>query len=413
MENYDVHINEFNSREEIIEALDNGTLKKPYVAMIKGVSGNVIDYNTEEGTDLSKEYLTVKLHTDLEGSFPVIINHQLYSAFTVEYKVSNGEWTSISGQATPIIITKNDEIRFKCTDWGYYNGTEIFNRNSPYSFIITGSSPVDVMGNIASMTLGDNFTTTALKNDQVFSGFFKGSNIYSAKNLYLPPEIATHQDGYALLFWNSTIVEAPDLTAQIVGNYAYYGMFQGCTGLTTAPTISAVMFYPNACDSMFLSCSNLTTAPALPALTLGVGCYKNMFAMCTSLINAPALPATTVGIGSYEQMFVGCSSLLVAPELPATTLYGSCYKGMFGNCTGLTAAPVLPATSITSNEYKQMFLGCTNLSYVRCLLEEGMEECTDWLSGVAATGVFEKPATSTWSTGASGIPEGWTVIDAE
>ncbi len=61
-----------------------------------------------------------------------------------------------------------------------------------------------------------------------------------------------------------------------------------------------------------------------------------------------------------------------------------------------------------------MFLGCTNLNSVTCLATNiSASSCTtDWLSGVAATGTFTKAASMTsWSSGASGIPSGWTVAD--
>ena len=32
-----------------------------------------------------------------------------------------------------------------------------------------------------------------------------------------------------------------------------------------------------------------------------------------------------------------------------------------------------------------------------------------WLKDVSPTGTFKKAASATWSTGASGIPSGWTV----
>ena len=42
-------------------------------------------------------------------------------------------------------------------------------------------------------------------------------------------------------------------------------------------------------------------------------------------------------------------------------------------------------------------------------------QCTnDWLLGVASKGSFVKsPNMSNWPKGNSGIPEGWTVVDAQ
>jgi hypothetical protein len=87
-------------------------------------------------------------------------------------------------------------------------------------------------------------------------------------------------------------------------------------------------------------------------------------------------------------MFYGCTSLTTAPQLPATTLVQSCYQNMFSNCTSLNSITCL-ATAKSISYY-------TN----------------GWVSGVAASGTFTKAASmSSWTTGASGIPSGWTVVD--
>ncbi|MDO4957239.1 MAG: hypothetical protein Q4E60_09515, partial [Bacteroidales bacterium] len=131
-------------------------------------------------------------------------------------------------------------------------------------------------------------------------------------------------------------------------------------------------------------------APELPATTLTPSCYCGMFYGCTSLTSAPELPATTLTPSCYNVMFVYCTSLTSAPELPATTLTPSCYCGMFVDCTSL----------------KTVKMAATDISAFRCLL--------DWLYGVSSTGTFYKNKNATWDvTGASGVPEGWTVIEYE
>lgn len=62
-----------------------------------------------------------------------------------------------------------------------------------------------------------------------------------------------------------------------------------------------------------------------------------------------------------------------------------------------------------------MFSGCTSLNYIKCLATDiGASNCTlSWVSGVPASGTFVKNASmSSWTTGDSGIPIGWTVVDA-
>ena len=115
-------------------------------------------------------------------------------------------------------------------------------------------------------------------------------------------------------------------------------------------------------------------------------------------------------------MFNGCTGLTTAPELPATTLAEFCYFSMFNGCTGLTTAPDLPATNLAQYCYYHMFYGCTQLNYVKCLATDiGAASCvSNWLFNVASTGTFVKaPGMNDWPTGASGIPEGWTVNEAE
>lgn len=99
--------------------------------------------------------------------------------------------------------------------------------------------------------------------------------------------------------------------------------------------------------------------------------------------------------------------------LPATTLANHCYSNMFEACTSLATAPALPATALTSYCYYYMFKGCTSLNYIKCLATSisATQAHTNWVQGVSPTGTFVKKAGVSWSSGASGIPSGWTVIE--
>lgn len=160
--------------------------------------------------------------------------------------------------------------------------------------------------------------------------------------------------------------------------------------------------------------SHPTNELVLPATTLTNACYMSMFDGCTNLTTAPELPAITLTDLCYIHMFHGCISLTKAPDLPATMLGRACYQDMFGGCTNLTKAPDLPATTLTGWCYTGMFSDCTNLNSIKCLATDiSASYCTyEWLDGVAATGTFTKAASMTsWPTGTSGIPDGWTVVD--
>ena len=183
------------------------------------------------------------------------------------------------------------------------------------------------------------------------------------------------------------------------------------TGFPNNKTLTA----EGAFQNLFYNC-RITNHPeyalVLPATTLTESCYQYMFAYCSSLISAPVLPATEMEQCCYDSMFAYCSSLNSAPALPATKLHISCYRYMFEGCSSLTSAPVLPATKLSMSCYKQMFKDCSQLNYVECLATDiSSIGCTDsWLSGVSATGTFVKdPSMTGWTSGESGIPDGWTV----
>lgn len=168
---------------------------------------------------------------------------------------------------------------------------------------------------------------------------------------------------------------------------------------------------------LFTSNTNLINASKLllPATTLTMHCYENLFYGCTSLTQAPALPATTLNNDCYAFMFQNCTSLTQAPALPATILRAACYSCMFIGCTALVQPPVLPASKLVSSCYRSMFQDCTSLNKITCYATSQIgwyDSVEDWLSNTSSTGTFTKAAGVTWPTGTSGIPEGWTVVEA-
>ena len=184
------------------------------------------------------------------------------------------------------------------------------------------------------------------------------------------------------------------------------------TGFVTNTTLTGEYAFASLFENNTYLKNHSDKELVLPATTLTKGCYYNMFCGCTSLKKAPALPATTLADECYACMFYYCTGLTTAPALPATTLTKGCYRSMFFGCTGLTKAPALPATTLADGCYSTMFSCCTNLNYVLCLATDiSAKYCHLWLSDVAQTGTFVKIANTAWTTGVSGIPSGWTVID--
>ena len=294
--------------------------------------------------------------------------------------------------------------------------------------------------NCSSLTTAPELPAITLENNCYYMMFSGCTNLLIAPEL---PATIMKNNCYRWMFNGcKSITVAPELPASTLASYCYYGMFNGCVGLTAVPelpattladccyqemfkdcsglitapavlpatTIATFCYY-----SMFSNCTNLITAPQLPATILATNCYQMMFQGCSSLITAPELPATTLANNCYNSMFSGCRKLTVAPELPATTLANSCYYSMFSGCTGLTITPVLRATNLVTQCYYNMFYNCTNLNNVTCYATDiSTSNClTNWLTATSSTGTFTKhPDMDSWPRSTSGIPSGWTVVDA-
>lgn len=173
---------------------------------------------------------------------------------TIEYKINNGSWTSITSTSGGVTINASagDMVKFRG------NNTTYASSKSAYSGFEGGTATYDIEGNIMSLLYGDGFaSSTVLTNSSyIFCSIFKKSPVVSAKNLIL--------------------------SAASLKNYCYRAMFSWCT--------------------------TLVAAPALPATTLATGCYWYMFEQC-SIMKAPVLNATTIVGECYGHMFEGCAVL--------------------------------------------------------------------------------------------------------
>ena len=342
--------------------------------------------------------LTLEAVTSGEITFILTLGYEVDpSVMTpIEYQKNGGEWTVYTWNEV-IEVAAGEKVAFRGNNAKYFgNGTPNFDSH------ILSTANVYVYGNIMSLISSTDFATlTTLTGKDTFSHLFA---IPAANPWEVTP--------------NTTILNHPTkdlvLPAMTLTNMCYQYMFAGCQGLTRAPE--------------------------LPATEMTVACYASMFEGCTGLIKAPAiLPCTYMtpysvdesdplhweecgSIDCYMEMFKGCTSLKEAPELPATHLEHGVYQYMFSGCTSLQKAPVLPAAQVADFAYSHMFEGCTSLNYVKCLATEFLtnpdfesfeeDDVEDWLKGVSLTGTFVKAdGMTSWQTGDSGIPEGWTVVD--
>ena len=118
---------------------------------------------------------------------------------------------------------------------------------------------------------------------------------------------------------------------------------------------------------------------------------------------------------TFQYLFDGWTNLMDVSNLmlPGETLGKYCYNKMFRGCVNIEKAPYLPAETIGDGSYSGMFSGCTALNYIKCLATNPVSSrISNWVLGVAETGTFVKKAGVDWPTGSSGIPSGWTVINA-
>ena len=249
---------------------------------------------------------------------------------------------------------------------------------------------------------------------------FSGCTSLTGVSENMLPSINLAGSCYYRMFHGCTSLKnAPQLPAAALPSNCYAFMFKGCTSLTTVPELPFITIGGWSCDGMFEGCTSLANIPSVLLPTaLADGCYLRMFKDCTSLKTAPVICATTIGEASCWQTFSGCTSLTTAPSvlLPTTLKYCS-YLGMFGGCTSLRTAPVICATTFGDSSCNYMFDGCINLNYVKCLATNPsntyhQENIYMWLNNVASSGTFVKDANTTWPTGSSGIPRGWTIQNA-
>lgn len=283
---------------------------------------------------------------------------------------------------------------------------------SPYS--LTYSKDSGSTWDTASTVVNNSKITSTINVNSGDIVYLQGYHYY-ADGVGISATCSFNVSGNIRSLWSRDFATENQTTVPLA--YA----FSGCTGLVNAENLvlpdiltNSNVNYQNF-EYMFYQCSNLRTAPKkLGALTLYTNCYEAMFMECTSLVTAPELPALTMAERCYMDMFTNCTSLTTAPELPATTLAEYCYSGMFLYCSSLTTAPELPALSLPEMCYINMFYECAALSLIKCLgTSIGDRAVQNWVSGVASSGTFVKnPSMSSWPTGVSGIPSGWTVENA-
>ncbi len=334
-----------------------------------------------------------------------------------EYSLNNGAWTAFSlpkssGVLLIATLSPGDTISFRRDNENFYQA----------QFVSDSNLTFDIYGNLLSLQYGSAFNgQTTLRNTtkQAFGYTFKGTNVVDASNLKLTaPTLSV--GCYQSMFQSCVLLQSiPELPAITMKQNCYRNMFRYCSSLESLPQLPATTLASNCYNAMFseTAISSVPTNYLSAATTMAEGCYSSLFKACPNLTSVPRdlLPSTTLAKSCYDAMFANCAMLTSAPELPATTLAEKCYVSMFTGCTNLTTAPELPATTLITSCYNLMFNGCSKLNYIKAMFTTTPSGTytSDWVRGVASSGTFVKNSVATWEViGVSGIPSGWTVIDA-
>ncbi len=363
--------------------------------------------NPTKGYDARSSALTI------EAIEPCTLYYANGAKGDVRFRVDGGAENIIaSGAIENIIIFTGQKVSFYGDNVSTYNESV-----GVYSRIYT-SAYAYLYGNVMSLLDSKNFANDSiLTSERAFYGLFSDASklrSHSVKALVLPATTLTKECYMRMFEGCSSMKTPPALPANMLTYKCYAYMFDGCTSIKKAPDLPALDLDVACYYQMFTSCTGMSSAPALPATVLADSCENCMFSGCTVLKTAPALHSESLKKDCYSNMFSGCTSLVTAPVLPATVLAEGCYSQMFSSCMTLRSAPLLPAPVLTEKCYYSMFENCSNLSYIKCkATDTSATDCTtNWLKDVAATGIFEKVATATWTEDTpSGVPTGWTLQD--
>ena len=148
----------------------------------------------------------------------------------------------------------------------------------------------------------------------------------------------------------------------------------------------------------------------------GIGTFT-ISGSCTVSGNVLGLvSANLIRAHEFKGLFKNCTSITDASELVLPTLLAEgCFEEMFYGCTSLTAIPTLSATTLVTDCYKKMLYGCSSLNHIVCYNLNDISDYvdSDWVYGVANSGVFEIDYLGDWDSTnkASHIPSGWSIDD--
>ena len=346
------HLTSFDTFGEYSAFLNSQDYENPNVSYIS--SGESSEYN---------RFLTFKLKSS-SGAIEINkVGTASNLTANIEYSLDRGltweNYTFNGSQGLHIVLEKNydkhgcDNIKFKGINTKFSHSS-----NTYYNFAMSGD--FNARGDVTSLINGAG-GDCALPNF-AFDGLFSGcTSLLTAPKL---PSTTLSKSCYRNMFkWCYSLKECPELPAMNLNEECYYVMFGNCNGLTKAPKLQATVMMKRCYGGMFQNASGLSDVSEInfsSAVTLAEDCYANMF-RGTNLSAAPELQMKTMAKSCFRQMFSVCCALTTSPDLMATTLAESCYLGMFLSCINLTHAPNICASVFPTCACGIMFLRCSSL----------------------------------------------------
>ena len=348
-------------------------------------------------SDYYNQYFTTESETDnntitLTVGSSVTSNHMT----SISYSYDKVNWTTTVIDSTTQTISVTLNTGNKAYWKGIGNALGSGYQNANYWSIFSATGNYKVYGNIASLLFGDSFIgqytmPAGYSNGRNFQCLFReDTHLTDAKNLIIPFYNCSNNAMANTFYGCSNLLYGPELYFTSIGQYSLTSTFQNCTSMISGP--SKLLFntlYYQSCGSMFRDCK--------------------------ALVHGPKMNITNIVSGAGNAcvyMFQNCWSMTdIDFTCTAETLSTSCFSAMFYKCNLLESSFVLPAQTLVSGCYYNMFYQ-TKVNDITCLATSGFDtnNClNNWLYDVPSTGTFTKKAGVSWSSGASGIPSGWTI----
>ena len=238
--------------------------------------------------------------------------------------------------------------------------------------------------------------------EHCYENMFYGCSSLSTAPLL--PATVLKEYCYSNMFYGTSIIETPELLATDVPAYAYRGMFESCTSLTTINALGVTKLSGEACMSrMFYGCTGVTTSPTMSFTNIPSNGLSYMFYKCkirdgsvitisgeisysgcaymfadTYLTKCAIFDGiTSIGVNGCGYMYQDCSLLKTIPDLSCASISSFCYQNMFYYCSALETVPdELPALDVPQYAYYCMFMNCNKITKTPKILATSVAECS-------------------------------------